>query len=201
CLAGANLVTVGNTHDKVLSKFATATSQLRIGDAMSEQTDMGPVVSKNAKQRILSNIEQGVDEGAKPVLDGRSVSVAEFPEGYYLGPTIFDDVTSDMKLSKQEIFGPVASTIQEDSLDAAIEFINSNTKFGNMASIFTTSGKSAREFRRRVNAGNIGINIGVASPAGNFPFGGRRESFYGILHAQIDTVEFFTDKKVIISRW
>ena len=201
CLAGANLVTVGNTHDKVLSKFKTAASGLRIGDAMSEQTDMGPVVSKNAKQRIMGTIEQGVDEGAKAVLDGRSVSVAEFPEGYYLGPTIFDDVTSDMQLSRQEIFGPVASTIQEDSLDAAIEFINSNTKFGNMASIFTTSGKSAREFRRRVNAGNIGINIGVASPAGNFPFGGRRESFYGILHAQIDTVEFFTDKKVIISRW
>jgi malonate-semialdehyde dehydrogenase (acetylating)/methylmalonate-semialdehyde dehydrogenase len=201
CLAGANLVTVGDIHDKVLSKFKRATSQLKIGDAMSEQTDMGPVVSKTAKQRILGNIEQGVDEGAKPILDGRGVTIAEFPDGYYLGPTIFDSVTSDMKLAKQEIFGPVASTIEEESLDAAIDFINSNTKFGNMASIFTTSGKAAREFRRRVNAGNIGINIGVASPAGNFPFGGRRESFYGILHAQVDTVEFFTDKKVIISRW
>ncbi|MDA4129529.1 MAG: CoA-acylating methylmalonate-semialdehyde dehydrogenase [Thaumarchaeota archaeon] len=201
CLAGANLVTVGEIHDKVLSKFKTASSKLNIGNALNEQTEMGPVVSKNAKQRILGNIEQGMDEGAKPVLDGRSVTISEFPEGYYLGPTIFDDVSPDMKLAKQEIFGPVASTIHEDSLDAAIEFINGNTKFGNMASIFTTSGKAAREFRRRVNAGNIGINIGVASPAGNFPFGGRRESFYGILHAQIDTVEFFTDKKVIISRW
>jgi len=201
CLAGANLVTIGDVHDKVLSKFKSASSELKIGYALDETTDMGPVVSRIAKERILGNIEQGVEDGAKPVMDGRSVRIAEYPDGYYLGPTIFDDVTSDMRLSRNEIFGPVASTVSQKSLDDAIEFINGNTKFGNMASIFTTSGKSAREFRRRVNAGNIGINIGVASPAGNFPFGGRKESFYGILHAQIDTVEFFTDKKVIISRW
>ena len=201
CLAGANLVTVGRVHDEVLSKFKSAASKLKIGYALSEQTEMGPVVSKSAKDRITGEIEQGLSEGAKEVIDGRKVTVAEYPDGYYLGPTIFDGVTPEMKLSKREIFGPVASTVPAESLDDAIEFINRGTKFGNMASIFTTSGKSAREFRRRVNAGNIGINIGVASPAGNFPFGGRRESFYGILHAQIDTVEFFTDKKVVISRW
>jgi len=201
CLAGANLVTVGDVHDKVLSKFRTASSELKIGNAMNEKTDMGPVVSRSARERISSNILQGIEDGAKPVIDGREIKIAEFPDGYYLGPTIFDDVTGDMRLSRNEIFGPVASTISENSLDDAIEFINSNTKFGNMASIFTTNGRNAREFRRRVNAGNIGINIGVAAPAGNFPFGGRRESFYGILHAQIDTVDFFTDKKVIISRW
>jgi len=201
CLAGANLVTIGDVHDKMLSKFMAASSQLKIGNAMNEKTDMGPVVTRSAKERISSNIVQGIEDGAKPVLDGRQVKVAEFPDGFYLGPSIFDDVTSDMRLSRTEVFGPVASVISQNNLDEAIEFINSNTKFGNMASIFTTSGKNAREFRRRVNAGNIGINIGVAAPAGNFPFGGRRESFYGILHAQIDTVEFFTDKKIIISRW
>lgn len=201
CLAGANLLTIGDAHDRVLSKFKAASQELRIGGAMDERTDMGPVVTRNAKERISANIVQGIEDGAKPVVDGRQITIAEYPDGFYLGPTIFDDVTSDMRLSRTEIFGPVASTIEENSLDDAIEFINSNTKFGNMASIFTTNGKSAREFRRRVNAGNIGINIGVAAPAGNFPFGGRRESFYGILHAQIDTVEFFTDKKIVISRW
>jgi malonate-semialdehyde dehydrogenase (acetylating) / methylmalonate-semialdehyde dehydrogenase len=201
CLAGSNLVTVGKVHDEVLSKFRSAASSLKIGNAMGEGTEMGPVVSSGAKKRIMENIEQGVRDGAKTAMDGRGVRVHEYPEGYYLGPTIFDDVTPDMSIAKNEIFGPVASTLQYGNLDEAIDFINGSTKFGNMASIFTTSGKSAREFRRRVDAGNIGINIGVASPAGNFPFGGRRESFYGILHAQIDTVEFFTDKKVIISRW
>jgi malonate-semialdehyde dehydrogenase (acetylating) / methylmalonate-semialdehyde dehydrogenase len=201
CLAGANLVTVGDIHDRVVSKFKAASSELKIGSAMDEKTEMGPVVSRSAKEKIASNIEQGLEDGAKPVIDGRGIKLAEYPDGFYLGPTIFDDVTADMRLSRNEIFGPVASTITENSLDDAIDFINGNTKYGNMASIFTSSGRNAREFRRRVNAGNIGINIGVAAPAGNFPFGGRRESFYGILHAQIDTVDFFTDKKVIVSRW
>ena len=201
CLAGSNLVTVGKIHDEVMSKFQSAASRLKIGNAMREDTEMGPVVSANAKQRIAGNIEEGITEGAKIVIDGRKVSMAEYPEGFYLGATIFDNVNADMKLSKQEIFGPVASTIYADNLDGAIEFINGNTNYGNMASIFTTSGRNAREFRRRVDAGNIGINLGVASPAANFPFGGRRESFFGILHAQMDTVDFFTDKKVIISKW
>jgi malonate-semialdehyde dehydrogenase (acetylating) / methylmalonate-semialdehyde dehydrogenase len=201
CLAGSNLVTIDKVHEQVLTKFRNAASSLKIGNAMDDSTDMGPVVSCGAKKRIMENIEQGVKDGADVTMDGRSVTVRDFPEGYYLGPTIFDGVTPDMTIAKNEIFGPVASTLQYDSLDDVIEFINGSTKFGNMASIFTSSGKAAREFRRRVNAGNIGINIGVASPAGNFPFGGRKESFYGILHAQIDTVEFFTDKKVIITRW
>lgn len=201
CLAGSNLVTVGTVHDDVLSKFKTASTSLKIGSAFLEETEMGPVVSKTAKARISSNVDRGVKDGAKLIADGRSTSVPDYPDGYYLGVSIFDNVTPDMALAKEEIFGPVASTIQVKDLDDAIDFINSGTKFGNMASIFTSSGKFAREFRRRVDAGNIGINIGVASPAANFPFGGRRESFYGILHAQIDTVEFFTDKKVIISRW
>lgn len=201
CLAGSNLVTIGRAHDEVLPKFKDATTRLRIGNAMREDTDMGPVVTGGAKKRILGEIESGLGEGARLVADGRRVSVSEYPDGFYLGATIFDGVTSEMNLSRREIFGPVASTIYEETLDDAIEFINKNSEYGNMASIFTTSGRSAREFRRRVDAGNIGINIGVASPAANFPFGGRRESFFGISHAQVDTVDFFTDKKVIISRW
>jgi malonate-semialdehyde dehydrogenase (acetylating)/methylmalonate-semialdehyde dehydrogenase len=201
CLAGSNLVTIGKAHDLVLQKFQSAALKLRIGNAMQEDTDMGPVVTSNAKKRIISNIESGLAEGAKIVADGRKISISDYPDGFYLGTTIFDGVTPEMSLSKQEIFGPVASTIYEETLDGAIEFINKNSNYGNMASIFTANGRSAREFRRRVDAGNIGINIGVASPAANFPFGGRRESFFGTLHAQADTVDFFTDKKVVIERW
>jgi malonate-semialdehyde dehydrogenase (acetylating)/methylmalonate-semialdehyde dehydrogenase len=106
-----------------------------------------------------------------------------------------------MKISKDEIFRPVASTLRAESLDEAIDLINRRTNYGNMANIYTSSGKSAREFRRRVDAGNIGINIGVAAPAAYFPFGGRRDSFFGVLHAQVDSIDFFTDKKVIVSKW
>ncbi len=201
CLAGSNLVTIGASHDEVLNKFKSASTSLKIGSAFLEETEMGPVVSKSAKSRISSNVDKGVEEGALLIADGRNYKVDDFPGGFYLGVSIFDDVTPDMTLAKEEIFGPVASTVRTKNLDDAIDFINRGTSFGNMASIFTSSGKAARDFRRRVDAGNIGINIGVASPAANFPFGGRRNSFYGTLHAQIDTVDFFTDKKVIISRW
>ena len=112
-----------------------------------------------------------------------------------------DGVDAGMKVAKEEIFGPVASVIPTERLDDAIDVINGSTNFGNMACIYTSSGRSAREFRREVNAGNVGINIGVAAPPAYFPFGGRRDSFYGVLHAQVGTVDFFTDTKVTISRW
>ena len=201
CLAGANLFAVGGIHESLVDKFANAARSLKIGYGLEEGTQMGPVVSQKAKQRIISEIQTGQNEGAKVLNDGRSTSVAEHPDGFYLGPTIFDNVSSDMKVARDEVFGPVASVLSAKNLDEAIETINRSTKYGNMACIFTTSGRSAREFRRRVDAGNIGINIGVAGPAANFPFAGRKDSFFGILHAQIDTVDFFTDKKVVISRW
>jgi malonate-semialdehyde dehydrogenase (acetylating)/methylmalonate-semialdehyde dehydrogenase len=201
CLAGANLFPVGDVHESLVGKFANSARALRIGYGLDEGVQMGPVVSQKAKQRIISEIEKGENEGAKVVSDGRNLLIANYPEGYYLGPTIFDDVSSDMKVAKEEVFGPVASVMPSKDLDDAIETINRGTRYGNMACIFTASGRSAREFRRRVDAGNIGINIGVAGAAANFPFAGRRDSFFGILHAQIDTVDFFTDKKVVVERW
>ncbi|HIQ30156.1 MAG TPA: CoA-acylating methylmalonate-semialdehyde dehydrogenase [Candidatus Caldiarchaeum subterraneum] len=201
CLAGANLIPIGKIHEEVVRKFSSAAGQIKIGHGLDEKTQMGPLVNERAKNKVIGYIEKGLEEGAKPVLDGKDVKIDEYPLGFYLGPTIFDEVSPDMAIARDEIFGPVASVIHAENLDEAIEVINKNTNYGNMACIFTTSGRNAREFRRRVNAGNIGINLGVAAPAANFPFAGRRESFYGILHAQIDTVEFFTDKKVIIERW
>jgi malonate-semialdehyde dehydrogenase (acetylating)/methylmalonate-semialdehyde dehydrogenase len=201
CLAGANLVAVGDVKGPLVEKFAKASAALKVGNGLSPETEMGPVVSKKAKERIQSFLQRGVDEGARVVSDGRSVLVQEYPDGYYLGATVFDGVTPDMTIAKEEIFGPVASTLNVGTLDEAIDTINRGTSFGNMASIFTANGREGREFRRRVHAGNIGINIGVAAPTAYFPFGGMRDSFFGVLHPQVDTVDFFTDRKVTISRW
>lgn len=201
CLAGANLVSAGGVHEELIARFAKAAGSLRIGNGLDEGVQMGPVVSAEAKAKILRYIDAGVEEGARLLADGRRVGLEEYPGGFYLGPSIFDGVSPEMKISREEIFGPVASALRVEDLDEGIEMINKNSNYGNMASIFTSDGRSAREFRRRVDAGNIGINVGVASPAAYFPFGGRKDSFFGVLHAQVDTVDFFTDKKVIVSRW
>jgi malonate-semialdehyde dehydrogenase (acetylating) / methylmalonate-semialdehyde dehydrogenase len=201
CLAGANLISVGDVHDPLLSKFTRTALALKVGYGLDSGVQMGPLVTEKARKRVSDYVATGLEEGAKPVSDGRTLKVLEYPNGYYLGATVLDQVTPDMRIAREEVFGPIASVMQADSLDKAIEMINGGTNFGNMACIYTTSGRSAREFRRRVDAGNIGVNIGVAAPSAYYPFGGRRDSFYGVLHAQIDTVEFFTDKKVTISKW
>lgn len=202
CLAGSVLVTVGGeTHEKLISKFAKAAGEFRVGYGLDETTEMGPVITKAASERIRGSVERGVAEGARLVADGRDRSVPGYPDGYYLGPTILDGVSQEMKLAREEIFGPVASVRQAEDLEGAIDMINRGTDYGNMACIFTSNGSAARRFALETNAGNIGVNLGVAQPAACFPFGGRRESFFGVLHAQIDTVDFFTDKKVVVSRW
>jgi malonate-semialdehyde dehydrogenase (acetylating)/methylmalonate-semialdehyde dehydrogenase len=201
CLSGANLVAVGDVYEPLKRGFVEAVSKLRLGYGLDESVEMGPLVSQRAKERVLGYIQQGVDEGAKLILDGRQIRIQRYPNGYFLGPTIFDQVTPDMTIAKDEIFGPVASIIRAEKLEDAIEMINTKTDYGNEACIFTSSGKNAREFRRGVQVGNIGINIGIAAPMGFFPFAGFRESFFGVLHGQIDCVDFFTDKKVVVSRW
>lgn len=201
CLAGANLIAVGSSDQVLLDRFAQVSSSLKVGSGLRAGTEMGPVVSEAAKKRIQGYIEKGLEEGAELVADGRKTSVQDYPKGFFLGATVFNGVSPDMTIAREEIFGPVASFLNVDSLDEAIEQINQATAFGNMACIFTRSGKQAREFRRRVNAGNVGVNVGVPAPSGYFPFGGMRDSFFGVLHPQVDSVDFFTDRKVVISRW
>jgi len=174
---------------------------LRVGYGLEETSQMGTVISGAAKQRIEGMITQGVAEGAQPVLDGRGAKVDGFPEGTFVGPTILDGVTSDMTVAKDEIFGPVLAIMHVPDFDSAVEVIN-QSRYGNAASLFTSSGKHAREFKYRVNAGNIGINVGVAAATASFPFGGQKESFFGDLHGQgPDAIEFFTDRKILIERW
>lgn len=201
CLAGANLLVTGKIHEELLQKFARRSEAMKLGNGLDESTEMGPMVSKKAKERTLQYLETGGSEGARLVLDGRRVRVSGYENGYFLGATIFDGVDPTMTIAKEEIFGPVASIMQVSNLEEAIEVINKSTEYGNAASIFTRSGGFAREFRRKVQSGNIGINVGVAAPVAYFPFGGMRDSFLGVLHGQMESVDFFTDRKVVITRW
>ncbi len=201
CLAGSNLVVTSEARQRVVESLVRRARGLKLGYGLDEDTEMGPLVSKKAKDRALGYVDRATTEGANVVLDGRGARVEGFEDGYYLGPTIFDNVQPDMAVAREEIFGPLGTVIETSNLDQAIEFINKSTNYGNAASIFTRNGAHAREFRRRVQAGNIGINVGVAAPAAFFPFGGMRDSFFGVLHGQMDSVDFFTDRKVIISRW
>ena len=142
-----------------------------------------------------------LDEGATVLLDGRDVKVPGFEDGYYVGPTVLDNVTPEMTHAQEEIFGPVASIIRVKDLEEAIKHTNASP-FGNAASIYTQSGRSARTFWYKVQAGNIGVNLGIAAAMAYFPFAGQKDSFFGTMHGQgQDAVQFFTDSKVVITRW
>jgi malonate-semialdehyde dehydrogenase (acetylating)/methylmalonate-semialdehyde dehydrogenase len=201
CLSGSVVVPVGDTYEPLKQRFVEAAARLKVGDPSDEGVQMGPVISQHAKERILAYIERGLQEGAELILDGREVKVHGSDKGYFVGPTLFDRVRPEMSIAREEIFGPVRCIMKVDSLDQAIDIIH-DIPYGNAASIFTASGRAAREFKYRVMCGNIGINIGVPAPVAHFPFGGRKESFFGDLHGQgFDGVDFFTEKKVVISRW
>ena len=199
CLAGSVLVPVGDVAEPLLELLVAKTRAMKIGDGNQAGIDMGPVVTSDHCRKVTGYIEKGVAEGAKPLCDGRESAPQN--GGFFVGPTIFDDVTPDMTIAKEEIFGPVLSVIRVNSLDDALKLVNSSP-FGNTSSIFTSSGKSAREYAQRVEAGMIGVNIGVAAPMAFFPFSGWKASFFGDLHAHgKDAVSFYTEQKVIMTRW
>jgi malonate-semialdehyde dehydrogenase (acetylating) / methylmalonate-semialdehyde dehydrogenase len=201
CLAGALVVAVGDIYQNLVEKIVAAASKIRVGDGMDERVQMGPVSSRRAMERVLSYVEAGEQEGARLLLDGRGVQVEGFPSGFFIGPTVFADVRSDMLIARDEIFGPVLGIIPAQDFEEALRMIN-DSPYGNAGSLFTASGKYAREFKYRASVGNIGINIGIAAPIASFPFSGMKESFFGDLHGQgRDAIEFFTDRKVVISRW
>jgi len=183
CLSGAVLLAVGDVYEPLRDKFVGASSRLNVGYGLDEAVQMGPVISKRHMERVLGYIEKGVEEGAKLLLDGRDIKVKEYLNGYFIGPTVFDEVSPEMTIANDEIFGPVASIIKVGDLDEAIDVIDANP-YGNASSIYTSSGKSAREFKYRVRCGNIGINIGIVAPMAFFPFSGARDSFFGDLHGQ-----------------
>ncbi len=198
CLAGSVVVGVGSLGDALVRELTAQAGRLTVGAGMEPETDMGPVIREERKKELIGYIEQGEEVGATLVADGRGVGPSE---GFFLGPTIFDRVTPDMQLWRDELFGPVLSVVRAADIDQAIDVLNASS-YGNAASIFTTSGASAREFKRRAEAGMLGVNIGVAAPMAFFPFTGWKNSFFGDLHATgVDGVRFYTRPKVITSRW
>jgi malonate-semialdehyde dehydrogenase (acetylating) / methylmalonate-semialdehyde dehydrogenase len=200
CMAGSVVVTVGDAHEQLIGPLADATRGLRVGDGLDESSDVGPVISCAARDRIRGWIERGAADGAQVIVDGRQLEGAG-EGGSYVGPTIVDEVTPEMDLAREEVFGPVLAVIRASSLDEAVEIVNSS-RFGNGTSIFTESGASVRRYRHEVQAGMVGVNIGVAAPVAFFPFSGWKDSFLGDLHAHgPDAVEFFTRKKTVTSRW
>ena len=201
CLAVSVAVTVGEAQKTFRDSIAQASSTIRVGNGLEPGVQMGPVITKESKQRVERLINAGVGEGAKPILDGRGTKIPEYEAGNFVKPTILDGLPSTSQLAHTEIFGPVLSLIHANSIDEAMEFLR-RSPYGNQASLFTTSGSAARKFRYEAPAGNIGINIGVAAPMAYFPFSGWKESFFGILHGQgRDAVEFFTESKIVIERW
>jgi malonate-semialdehyde dehydrogenase (acetylating)/methylmalonate-semialdehyde dehydrogenase len=178
-----------------------AAASRKVGYGLDEGIQMGPVISSSSKSRIEQLIGVGASEGASLPVDGRGTVVKGYEGGTFVRPTILMDVKPGSEIWKTEIFGPVLSLMHVNTIDEAIALANSHV-YGNQASLFTSSGNAARRFRNEVDAGNIGINIGVAAPMAFFPFSGWKESFFGDMHGQsMDAVEFFTQKKVVVERW
>ena len=203
CLAGSVLVVVGTGQEQnhMVERFVASAGELKLGDGLDETATLCPVVSMDQRRRIVEAIERGVREGAKLVLDGRGVKVPQRPRGCFIGPSVLDHVTPDMSVGREEIFGPVVSVMRAENLDEAIRLSN-RSRHGNSVSLFTQSGAAGREFRARIQAGMLGINLGVPAPMAFFSFAGWKASIFGDLgtHGQ-DAVDFYTHKKVVTERW
>lgn len=201
CLATSLAITVGEAKNTFTQAITQTAREYVVGCGLDEGVEMGPVVTPESKERIEGLIHKGADEGAQILVDGRNASIKGYENGYFLRPTVLDNVPLDGEIVRTEIFGPVLSLIHVETLEDAIALVNSGA-YGNMACLFTSSGAAARKFRYDAQAGNIGINIGVAAPMAFFPFSGWKESFFGTLHGQGDhAMEFFTQTKVVVERW
>ncbi|MFO1010438.1 MAG: CoA-acylating methylmalonate-semialdehyde dehydrogenase [Planctomycetota bacterium] len=199
CLAGAVVLAVGDAHGWLRDGMKQRAQGLVIGDGAKTGVTLGPVISEAHRKKVTGYIEQGVKEGAEMVVDGRKANLPK--DGYFLGATLFDQVKPEMTIAREEIFGPVLCLMRVGSLDEALA-ITREQPLANASSIFTTSGKSARTFKYTVEASMAGVNIGVAAPMSFFGFGGAKGSFFGDLKAHgREAFDFYTDKKVVISRW
>ena len=201
CLATSIAITVGDAQKEFTERIVADAQARKVGYGLDEGVQMGPVISGESLQRIDSLVQQGRGEGARALAGGSQVDVDGFANGYFYHPTVMDGVQPGSTLAGTEVFGPVLSLMHADNIDDAIEMVNDRS-YGNQACLFTSSGASARAFRNRVRAGNIGINLGVAAPMAFFPFSGWGDSFFGDLHAQgRHGVEFYTETKVVADRW
>jgi malonate-semialdehyde dehydrogenase (acetylating)/methylmalonate-semialdehyde dehydrogenase len=199
CLAGSVAITVGEAAEWFVPRLVEAARAIKVAPGGDPDVGMGPLVDEASRERVLSYVELGAQEGARIVLDGREAAVPD--QGCFVGPTILDDVRPGMRVAEDEIFGPVLSVMHEDTLDAALATMN-RSAYGNMAVIFTDSGYTARRFQHNAQAGMLGINVGVPAPMAVFPFSGWKDSFFGTLHANgEDAVRFYTEYRVTVTRW
>ncbi len=200
CMAASVVTVQEGVADELISRLVQESNNIVIGNGLEKDVFLGPVIRENHKERTLSYIESGVEEGARLVRDGREDHEVK-DNGYFVGPTIFDNVTQEMKIWQDEIFAPVLSIVRVKTLEEAIDIAN-NSRFANGACIYTDSGASVREFRENIESGMLGVNVGVPAPMAFFPFSGWKDSFYGDLHANgTDGVEFYTRKKMVTARY
>ncbi|HEV8570247.1 MAG TPA: CoA-acylating methylmalonate-semialdehyde dehydrogenase [Actinoplanes sp.] len=201
CMAISAAVAVGGAGDPLMDILTRKANEVVVGAGRDPKSEMGPVVTAAAKERIEGLIGTGEQQGAKLLVDGRGLKVPGFEEGFFVGPTLIDQVQPEMDVYTEEIFGPVLSVVRADSVDAAIELINANP-YGNGTAIFTNSGEAARRFQRGVNVGMIGINVPIPVPMAYYSFGGWKDSLFGDKHIHgPEGVSFYTRAKVVTSRW
>lgn len=201
CLAASLAITVGPARDPFTEAIADMAASRKVGYGLEAGVQMGPVISAVSQTRVEDLIGRGLAEGAEALVDGRGAAIPGYERGSFVRPTVLRGVQPGSVLAQTEVFGPVLGLMHVDTIEAAIDLVNSG-EYGNMACLFTSSGAAARQFRNQAEAGNIGINIGVAAPMAFFPFSGWKESFFGTLHGQGEhAVEFFTQTKVIVERW
>jgi malonate-semialdehyde dehydrogenase (acetylating)/methylmalonate-semialdehyde dehydrogenase len=200
CFAGSNVLVVGERYEDFRERFVAAAAAITLGDDSDGPVKMGPLISKDSLERAHVEIDHAIEEGARVLLDGRNVKVDRYPGGYWLGPTVVE-AEPGMRIFDQELFGPVRCLKSIADIDEAVSIIN-RSAFGHSAVIYTESGGAAKQFARRVNVGQVGVNVGTPAPIAFYPVGGRKSSFFGTLRGRAnDAVDFYTDKKVIVSTW
>jgi len=201
CMAISTVVAVGEAGDALLPLLRDKASQIRVGRGDAAETGMGPVISATHRDRIVSLIDSGIAQGAELLLDGRGIEVVGCENGIFVGPTLFDRVTAEMDIYREEIFGPVLIVLRVDSFDAAVRLVNANP-YGNGTAIFTGSGHWARRFENEIEVGMVGVNVPIPVPMAFFSFGGWKASLFGDLHMHgMEGVYFYTRTKVVTSRW
>jgi len=201
CLGNDVFVVEASVYDEFEDRMIAEAERQTVGYGLDEGVDVGALITADHEETVRGYVETGVEEGAKLLVDGRDVTVEGYEEGHFVGPTLFGDVTPGMTIARAELFGPIMGLIEVPDFDRAIDIVN-RSEFGNAASLFTDSGHEASRFKHEVEAGNLGVNVGTVAPMAFFSFGGRKDSFFGDLHAQgEDMVEFYTDKTSFIERW
>ncbi|MCG8633815.1 MAG: aldehyde dehydrogenase family protein [Desulfobacterales bacterium] len=202
CLGSDNILIVGDErYEEFKEAFVKAAAAMKLGYGLDQSTELGPLVSARGKQNVLDFIEKGLGEGAGLILDGREVKVNGYEEGFFLAPSIFENVTADMFIARNESFGPVANLIRVKDLDEALDLINNKDNLGHSACIFTKSGSIARRFTKEADVGNIGLNVAIPQPYAFFPLGSKNESAQGCAKSRIDSMRLFLDQKTVTERW